>query len=114
MRGLEECIDVACTKAETESKEWVFDSSEKERTKILNEQGKEFLKFEDPIHKAKTLREVYTRTDPNFKGPATHPVLIDKTKNIIVNNVSSQICKMLCTLFNKEAKNMVQEHKGFF
>ena len=74
--------------------------------------------FKDPIFDAKSLREVYTQAlkteGKEFSGPPTHPVLVDSAAKRIVNNVSGDICKMLCTRFNKAAKSALKDQKGYF
>lgn len=115
LRGLQDSIKVVCTKAETVNKEWVFDPREKTDLQVFAER-KDWIFFEDPVYGAKTLREVYTKATncKNLKGPFTHPVLVDLTGRKIVNNISSDICKMLCTQFNKSATIEPKDKKGFF
>ncbi|KAK7734990.1 S-glutathionyl-(chloro)hydroquinone reductase [Cytospora paraplurivora] len=55
----------------------------------------------DPLHKDFThLRQIYFESDPDFSGRFTVPVLYDKKQNRIVNNESSEILRMLGTVFN--------------
>ncbi|HVN91072.1 MAG TPA: glutathione S-transferase family protein [Candidatus Binataceae bacterium] len=46
------------------------------------------------------LSEIYTKTDPNFTGRVTVPVLWDKQTATIVNNESSEIIRMLNSAFD--------------
>jgi glutathionyl-hydroquinone reductase len=59
----------------------------------------------DPINGFKFLREAYEKTDPNFDGRVTVPVLWDKDAKKIVNNSEDDICVMLNGLFNQFATN---------
>jgi putative glutathione S-transferase len=54
----------------------------------------------DPIHQAKALSDVYVAADPKFSGRVTVPVLWDKQRNIIVNNESAEIIRMLNGAFD--------------
>src|SRR5262245_17950155 len=55
----------------------------------------------DPIAGARRLYEVYLRSDPNYSGRVTVPVLWDKERNEIVSNESSEIIRMLNSAFDK-------------
>ncbi|MGH1483338.1 MAG: glutathione S-transferase family protein [Geminicoccales bacterium] len=46
------------------------------------------------------LYQVYLRTDPNYTGPITVPVLLDKKTGRIVNNDSADIMRMLNSAFD--------------
>ena len=46
------------------------------------------------------MYQVYLRTDPNYTGPITVPVLFDKKTGHIVNTDSAEIMRMLNTAFN--------------
>lgn len=54
---------------------------------------------EDPLFGASFLHEIYTRADPHFTGRATVPVLWDMQQNVMVNNESADILRMLDTAF---------------
>jgi len=57
----------------------------------------------DPVpgHEKYThLRDVYLSVDPSYSGRFTVPVLFDKKSQTIVNNESSEILRMLNTVFN--------------
>jgi putative glutathione S-transferase len=69
----------------------------------LTDQGWSFGGFpgadEDPLFGARYMHEVYTRADPVFTGRATVPVLWDMKRNVMVNNESADILRMLDTAF---------------
>lgn len=59
----------------------------------------------DPIpgHESYThLRDIYFAADPDYAGRFTVPVLYDKVAKAIVNNESSEILRMLGTVFNAQ------------
>jgi putative glutathione S-transferase len=66
--------------------------------------GWEFIQndpaFSDPLYHCRYLYEIYLRQDPKYTGRVTVPVLWDKQKQMIVNNESSEIIRMLNTAFN--------------
>jgi putative glutathione S-transferase len=45
------------------------------------------------------LKEAYIRTDPDFTGRVTVPVLWDKEQEKIINNSEDDICRMFCEVF---------------
>lgn len=49
----------------------------------------------DEVNGATYLHEIYTRADPHFTGRATVPVLWDKQREMIVNNESADIMRMI-------------------
>jgi putative glutathione S-transferase len=46
------------------------------------------------------LHQIYTTSEPNYSGRVTVPVLWDKEQNVIVNNESSDIIRMLNSAFD--------------
>jgi len=54
---------------------------------------------EDPLFAASYVHQLYTRADPEFTGRATVPVLWDMKRNVMVNNESADILRMLDTAF---------------
>lgn len=54
----------------------------------------------DPLHGWEYLSEGYAKTDPDFDGRVTVPVLWDKQTETAVNNESSEIIRMLNSEFN--------------
>ncbi|MCR9107461.1 glutathione S-transferase family protein [Marivita sp. XM-24bin2] len=69
----------------------------------LTEQGWRFGGFtgahEEPLFGVQYMHELYTRADPSFTGRATVPVLWDMKRNVLVNNESADILRMLDTAF---------------
>ena len=53
----------------------------------------------DPLFNATYLHEIYTRADPQYTGRAIVPVLWDMKQNVMVNNESADILRMLDTAF---------------
>lgn len=51
------------------------------------------------------LHQLYTRSQPDYTGRVTVPVLWDKQKQTIVNNESSEIIRMLNSAFNRCGAN---------
>jgi putative glutathione S-transferase len=66
---------------------------------LLLEGGWKF-KEPDPITGAKFVHELYTKTNPNYTGRVSVPVLWDKKTGTIVNNESSEIIRMFNSAFN--------------
>lgn len=56
----------------------------------------------DSLFHSKFLHEIYFRSDPNYKGKYSVPVLWDKRTNQIVNNESEDIMRMLNTVFDEQ------------
>ncbi|HET7239068.1 MAG TPA: glutathione S-transferase family protein [Terrimicrobiaceae bacterium] len=53
----------------------------------------------DPVNAFSFLSEAYARSDPNFDGRVTVPVLWDKESRRIVNNSEDDICRMFNDVF---------------
>ncbi|ADB53810.1 glutathione S-transferase family protein [Conexibacter woesei] len=63
---------------------------------VRDEEGWRFTEEEpDPVNGFRYLSEAYTRSDPEFDGRVTVPVLWDKETGRIVNNESAEIVRML-------------------
>lgn len=58
----------------------------------------------DTLNKAKYLHELYTKSDPEFTGRVTVPLLWDKKTKTIINNESADMVNMFNTEFNTFAK----------
>lgn len=54
----------------------------------------------DPLYDLKFMHQLYTKTQPDYSGRVTVPVLWDKKRETIVNNESAEIIRMLNTAFN--------------
>lgn len=55
----------------------------------------------DPLFGARYMHEIYTCADPTYTGRATVPVLWDTQRNVMVNNESADIVRMLDTAFEE-------------
>jgi putative glutathione S-transferase len=64
-------------------------------------------RYEDPLHGFTLLSEAYSRTDPDFAGRITVPVLWDRELGVIVNNESADVLRMLHTAFTPWATHPV-------
>ncbi|MBI4785278.1 MAG: glutathione S-transferase family protein [Oscillatoriophycideae cyanobacterium NC_groundwater_1537_Pr4_S-0.65um_50_18] len=65
---------------------------------ILGDKGWSFSETSDSsngVNHAQYLQEIYVKTDSQFTGRVTVPVLWDKQKQTIVNNESREIIRML-------------------
>ena len=71
----------------------------------LTDQGWQFGGYpgadEDPLFGSTYMHELYTRADPQLTGRATVPVLWDMKQNVMVNNESADILRMLDTAFEE-------------
>ena len=56
--------------------------------------------FSDHLFGATTLHQIYTRSQPDYTGSVTVPVLWDKFTNTIVSNESADIIRMFNSAFN--------------
>ena len=78
----------------------------------LTSQGWQFGNYpgadEDPLFGARYMHEIYTRADPCFTGRATVPVLWDMKQNVMVNNESADILRMLDTAFEHLAPSKLR------
>jgi glutathionyl-hydroquinone reductase len=78
---------------------------------VISEQGWQFSDYpgciRDTVNQADYLWQVYTKSDPNYTGRVTVPVLWDKQTNQIVNNESQQIIQMLNSAFDGLGTNSV-------
>ncbi|MCA0028456.1 MULTISPECIES: glutathione S-transferase family protein [unclassified Mesorhizobium] len=54
----------------------------------------------DTLYSLDFLHQIYTRADPNYSGRVTVPVLWDKRDETIVSNESSEIIRMLNSVFD--------------
>jgi glutathionyl-hydroquinone reductase len=83
---------------------------------FLTDHGWRFGNFpgagRDSLHGKTFMHEIYTDADPHFTGRATVPVLFDKKRNMIVNNESADIVRMLNSAFTEltaESLNLYPE-----
>ncbi|MCW2315490.1 putative glutathione S-transferase [Rhodoblastus acidophilus] len=61
---------------------------------LMLEQGWTLSDGADPIHRARTLWQVYAKADPAYSGRVTVPVLWDRKHATIVNNESAEIIRL--------------------
>jgi len=75
----------------------------------MHEQGWSFAGYDgatvDHVHSSRFMHELYTRAQSDYTGIVTVPVLWDKKRNMIVNNESSEIIRMLNSAFNALTDN---------
>jgi glutathionyl-hydroquinone reductase len=78
---------------------------------VISEQGWQFSDYpgciRDTVNQADYLWQIYTKSDRNYTGRVTVPVLWDKQTNQIVNNESRQIIQMLNSVFDALGANSV-------
>ncbi|KAN0029619.1 hypothetical protein ACTA71_007751 [Dictyostelium dimigraforme] len=55
----------------------------------------------DKVNNFKTVKEIYQLNDKNYNGKVTLPILFDTKTNVIVNNDSSEIMRMINGEFNE-------------
>lgn len=65
---------------------------------------------EDHVHGVRYMHELYSRTDPQFTGIVTVPVLWDRQRDTIVNNESSEIIRM----FNSAFEAFTDRHEDYY
>ncbi len=86
LKGLEDIVPVSIT-------HW-----------LMGEQGWTFMAGEgvvpDPLYNSRYVHELYTRSDSEYSGRATVPILWDQHTQTIVNNESSEILRMLGSAFD--------------
>ena len=63
--------------------------------------------FVDPVNGFDFLSEAYEMTEPGFDGRISVPVLWDRERGEIVNNESSDVLRMLGTVFTELAEHRV-------
>lgn len=89
LKQLEDVIDVSVVHWFMRENGWTFRKADGATGDLLH--GKDFL------------HEIYTLAKPDYTGRVTVPVLWDRQKNMIVNNESSDIIRMLNSEFDGPA-----------
>ena len=78
---------------------------------FLTDQGWRFGTYpgatRDVLFGAEFLHQIYTRAEPSHSGRATVPVLWDKKRNVMVNNESADILRMLNSAFEGLAPHSI-------
>ncbi len=78
---------------------------------VISDQGWQFSDYpgciRDRVNQADYLWQVYVKSDPNYTGRVTVPVLWDKQTSQIVNNESRQIIQMLNSVFDHLGANPI-------
>ena len=87
LKGLQDVISVSVVHPLMPAQSWVFDEYPDATP--------------DHVNNANYLYENYLKADPDSNGPVTVPVLWDKRRQTIVNNESSEIIRMLNSVFNE-------------
>jgi putative glutathione S-transferase len=78
LKKLEDAISVSVVEPVMSSEGWAFSEG-----------------LPDHINGFSRLYQLYTKTEPNYSGRVTVPVLWDKKRSVIVNNESAEIIRML-------------------
>jgi putative glutathione S-transferase len=91
LKGLEEIIGVSVVAYEMLEKGWTYDVA-------TGSSG-------DAINHSDFHYQLYTKTEPNYSGRVTVPVLWDKKLQRIVNNESAEIIRMFNSAFNDVTGN---------
>ncbi len=86
LKGLEDAISVSVVHPLMPPESWVF--------------GDYPGATPDQVHGFDTLRQLYEHSAPGFDGVVTVPVLYDTQRDVIVNNESSEIIRMLNSAFD--------------
>ena len=84
LKGLEPHISVSAVAPLMLTNGWEFGAGE----------------LQDPLYDSKFLHQIYTRNQSDYSGRVTVPVLWDKQREVIVNNESAEIIRMLNSAFN--------------
>ncbi len=86
LKGLEEAVSVSVVNWFMGEYGWTFEAADGV--------------IPDTINNSQYLHQVYTAAQADYSGRVTVPVLWDKKQNIIVNNESSEIIRMLNSAFD--------------
>jgi glutathionyl-hydroquinone reductase len=91
LMGLEQAIGVSFVDPLRDDRSWAFSGGE----------------YVDTVNGFEFLGDAYRATDPGYSARITVPVLWDKRTRVIVNNESSDILRMLGTVFAPLAEHPV-------
>lgn len=87
LKKLEEMISVSVVHPYMDSKGWSFESDFEAATG-------------DSLYHSKRMHDLYVKSQPDYSGVVTVPVIWDKKQQVIVNNESSEIIRMFNSAFN--------------
>ncbi|WP_028115345.1 glutathione S-transferase family protein [Ferrimonas senticii] len=93
LKGLESHIGVSIVSPDMLEHGWSFD-------KAQHSSG-------DPLYQSEFLHQLYSRSNPNYSGRVTVPVLWDKQQQRIVSNESAEIIRMFNSAFNSLTGNQL-------
>ncbi|KAI0021270.1 glutathione S-transferase omega-like 2 [Xylariomycetidae sp. FL0641] len=98
LKGLEDYISYSVVHWHMGEKGWRFPTPQD-----TDAPGDNVVPDPVPGHEGYThLRDIYFAVDPNYSARFTVPVLFDKKTQNIVNNESSEILRMLNSVFNED------------
>jgi glutathionyl-hydroquinone reductase len=98
LKGLEDYISYSVVHWHLGTNGWRFVTAGEENTG-----GENVIPDPLPGHENYThLRDIYFGAEADYSGRFTVPILFDKVQNTIVNNESSEILRMLGTVFNDQ------------
>ncbi|REG86538.1 glutathione S-transferase family protein [Marinomonas pollencensis] len=87
LKGLEDCISVTFVNPKITDQGWKFEGFP--------------LCEKEPLYGFDFLHQVYTKSDQQYSGRVTVPVLWDKKNQCIVSNESADIIRMFNSAFNE-------------
>jgi putative glutathione S-transferase len=93
LMGLEDAISISFVDPIRDARGWAFTGG---------------YEYDDPVNGFRFLSEAYQLTQPGFNDRVTVPVLWDRQTGTIVNNESSEILRMLSTVFAPLANHPVE------
>jgi glutathionyl-hydroquinone reductase len=93
LMGLEDAISISFVDPIRDDRGWAFTGG---------------YEYDDPVNGFRFLSEAYQLTEPGFHDRVTVPVLWDRYTGTIVNNESSDILRMLSTVFAPLATHPVE------
>jgi putative glutathione S-transferase len=91
LKGIEGIIGLSATSPVRDEQGWVFDNGSDT--------------YKDDLFGSSHMHRVYTRSHHDYTGRVTVPVLWDKKQNVMVNNESSEIIRILNSGFDGVGAN---------
>lgn len=92
LKGLAEHISVSVVHPDMHDKGWSFQHD--------GSSASEYQTTGDTLYDCEFMSEIYHKSDANYQGNITVPVLWDKQKQVIVSNESADIIRMFNSEFN--------------